>query len=73
MPRSVDDVKLRMDRVLLGVPPGLEASGESGLRGSAGDGGYEESLVAAPSSKGRRGTGLYIWGISMPSKDTTRR
>jgi len=58
MPRSVEDVRLRMDRVLLGVESGFGLDSRSGFMGSgAGEGGWEESVEAGVISKVRRGIG----------------
>lgn len=65
MPNKVEEVRLRMERVLLGVMS-LWLPNNSGFATSvAGEGGREESVEAGVMSKVRRGTGRCSCGISM--------
>lgn len=66
MPRSVEEVRFRIDRVRLGgEAPCNFASSRSGFVVSGdGDGGTEDSFEAGVISKVRRGIGLRTWGVS---------
>lgn len=60
MPKSVDDVRLRIERVLLGdreVPFLLSNSSSGFMFSGEGDGGREESVEAGVTSKVRCGIG----------------
>lgn len=59
MPKSVEDVRLSIERVLLGEAFSilLRGSRYSGLEGMAGVAGDEESVDAGVISKDRRGMG----------------
>lgn len=66
MPRRVEEVRFRIDRVRLGgVDPCSFASRSSAFEYSGfGEGGKEESVEAGVSSNARRGMGLAICGVS---------
>lgn len=75
MPRSVEDVRLRMDRVLLGGGDRsrLRAIKSSGFAYSGGgDGGIEESVDAGVISNVLRGMGRCNCGISMIARNGLR-
>jgi hypothetical protein len=63
MPSKVEEVRLSIERVLLGVyKASLFASNNSGFEVSgAGDGGTDDSAEAGVSSNIRRGFGRRIW------------
>ena len=66
MPRSVEDVRFRMERVRLGgeMPCNFASSSSGFVYSGDGDGGMEDSFEAGVISKVRRGIGLRICGVS---------
>lgn len=65
MPNRVEEVRLRMERVLLGVMSFWLPNNSEFVTSVAGEGGREESVEAGVMSKVRRGTGRCSCGISM--------
>ena len=66
MPSSVEEVKFRMDRVLLGTrqESSLESKSSAFVVSGDGEGGKEDSDEAGVSSKPRRGVGRIIFAGS---------
>jgi hypothetical protein len=67
IPKRVDAVRFRIDRVLLGEVDSkrLLVSRSGFMASGAGEGGWEELLEAGVISNVRRGIGRWIWGISI--------